>query len=316
MEASGQLTSSLSSQPIDAPRKFTSKLVLKPGQNVQFYMPDSEEHTLHQATIVIRVGKSTGKYCNWYKIQFALPESKSGQATALDLGNVLELTVVEGSNSPSEMHSIPQLDENSSTSSASTMSPDDKVQEVMLTERICFDKAKSKELASWKEHDVFEKVNFTGQKCVSTRWICTMKNTADGLVPKARLVARGFEEEGLQEIPKDSPTCLKESLRLILAIVAQKGWKASSIDIKTAFLQGEELTCEVYNILPKKFKRPRVVWRLKKCVYGLSDASLYWYNEVRNVLTENGASVSSVDPAVFYWFEDNELTGVISSSCR
>ena len=50
-----------------------------------------------------------------------------------------------------------------------------------------------------------------------------MKNTVDGLVPKARLVARGFEEEGPQEIPKDYTTCLKESLRPILAIVAQKG---------------------------------------------------------------------------------------------
>ena len=192
------------------------------------------------------------------------------------------------------------------------MSPDDEVQEVMLTETSCFDKAKSKELASWKEHDVFEEVDFTGQKCVSTRWICTMKNTADGLVSKARLVARGFEEEGLQEIPKDSPTCLKESLRLILAIVAQKGWKASFIDIKTAFLQGEELTREVYIIPPKELRRPGIVWCLKKCVYGLSDASMYWYNKVCNVLTENGASVSSVDPAVFCWFEDNELKGVLA----
>ena len=90
-----------------------------------------------------------------------------------------------------------------------------------------------------------------------------MKNTADGLVPKARLVARGFEEEGLQEIPKDSLTCLKESLRLVLAIVAQKGWKASSIDIKTAFLQGEELTHEVYIIPPKELRRPEIVWHLK-----------------------------------------------------
>ena len=49
-------------------------------------MPDNEEHSLHQATIVSRAGKSTGKYCNWYNVQFALPESKSGQATALDLG--------------------------------------------------------------------------------------------------------------------------------------------------------------------------------------------------------------------------------------
>ena len=78
----------------------------------------------------------------------------------------------------------------------------------MLTKTICFDKAKSKELASWKKHDFFKEVNFTGQKCVSTRWICTLKNTADGLVPKARLVARGFEEKGLQEIPNDSRSCL------------------------------------------------------------------------------------------------------------
>ena len=121
LEASGQLTSSLASQPTDASRKLSSKLVLKPWQNVQFYLPDSEEHTLHQATIVSRAGKSaTGKYCNWYNVQFVLTENKSGQATALDLGNVLELTVAEGSNSPSEMHSVSQLDENSSTSSVST----------------------------------------------------------------------------------------------------------------------------------------------------------------------------------------------------
>ena len=74
-------------------------------------MPDSEEHALHQATIVNRAGKSTGKYCSWYNIQFAWPESKSGQATVLDLGNVLELTVVAGSNSPSQMYSVSQLDE-------------------------------------------------------------------------------------------------------------------------------------------------------------------------------------------------------------
>ena len=69
----------------------------------------------------------------------------------------------------------------------------------MLTERICFDKAKSKELASWKEHDVFKEVNFTGQKCVSTRWICTLKNTGDGLVPKARLVARALKRKAYRK---------------------------------------------------------------------------------------------------------------------
>ena len=172
-------------------------------------MPDSKEHTLHQATIVSRAGKSTGKHCNWYNIQFALPESKSGQSAALDLGNVLELIVVAGSNSPSQMRSVFQLDEKSGSSSVSTMSPDDEVQEVMLTERICFDKARSKELTSWKEHDVFEEVNFTGQKCVSTRWICIMKNTADGLVPKARPVARGFKEKAYRKYQRSFLLALK-----------------------------------------------------------------------------------------------------------
>ena len=118
---------------------------------------------------------------------------------------------------------------------------------------------------------------------------------------------------GQQEIPKDSPTCLKEPSRLILSNVAQKGWKASSIDIKTVFLQGEELTCQVYIIPSKELRRLGIVWRLKKCVYGLSDASLYWHNKVRSVFTENGASVSSVDPPVFYWFEDNEVKGALAA---
>ena len=33
--------------------------------------------------------------------------------------------------------------------------------------------------------------------------------TKDGIKPKARLVARGFEEDNLSEIQKDSPTCFK-----------------------------------------------------------------------------------------------------------
>ena len=59
----------------------------------------------------------------------------------------------------------------------------------------------------------------------------TFKDAESGIIPKARLVARGFEEEN-ENIIKESPTCI------LTAITAQRSWKLSTIDIKTAFLQG------------------------------------------------------------------------------
>ena len=47
------------------------------------------------------------------------------------------------------------------------------------------------------------------------------------------------------------------------------------IDIKTAFLQGNKLSRDVYLKLPlKKNCETNFVWKLKESVYGLSGASL------------------------------------------
>ena len=51
----------------------------------------------------------------------------------------------------------------------------------------------------------------------------------------------GFEEIYNEEILKDSPTCSEEAPRIILAFIAHKKWKLNAIDIKTAFLEGEEI---------------------------------------------------------------------------
>ena len=64
-------------------------------------------------------------------------------------------------------------------------------------------------------------------RTISTRWVCTEK---DGNV-KARLVARGFEDEELKE-RVDSPTCSKSNLRLVVAIAASKEWRINSLDFK------------------------------------------------------------------------------------
>lgn len=67
-------------------------------------------------------------------------------------------------------------------------------EEDVLIVNDAFMPAKHAELSNWKQNNVFEEVKDEGQKCISTRWVCTLKETPDGVVPKARLVARGFEE--------------------------------------------------------------------------------------------------------------------------
>lgn len=75
---------------------------------------------------------------------------------------------------------------------------------------------------------------------------CALKETSDGVVTKAGLVARGFEEMNTENLPKDSPTCAPESLKMIKSVICQKKRQLNSMDIKAAFLQGKELTRNVY----------------------------------------------------------------------
>ena len=122
----------------------------------------------------------------------------------------------------------------------------------------------------------------------------------------------GLEEENLHEVPKDSPTCGKDILRVTLAIIAINKWELKSIDIKTAFLQGNKLSRDVY-IKPTLEANCEInfVWKLKKCVYGLSNASLKWYHQIKAFVLTNGGKVSEIDPSMFTWHENNSLTGVI-----
>ena len=84
----------------------------------------------------------------------------------------------------------------------------------------------------------------------------------DRPVIKARLVARGSEEENLIEIGKDSPTCSKENLRIVLAIILSHQWQASSLDVKSAFLQGNQIDRDLY-LKPLQEADTGNIWKLK-----------------------------------------------------
>ena len=176
-----------------------------------------------------------------------------------------------------------------------------------------YEAAKETELNNWKKMNVYEVVEDHGQSFVTVRWVTSEKITADGKkVKKARLVARGYEED-LQGIATDSPTINKESLRLAYMIIAGKEWEIQSLDIKAAFLQGKPISREVYLKPPREAKMKGKLWKLKQCVYGLDDASRKFYLKVKEELLKLGCEVSRLDPAVFSYHTNNGLQGLLMS---
>ena len=75
----------------------------------------------------------------------------------------------------------------------------------------------------------------------------------------------------------------KETLRILLAIAASKGWTIKSDDIKNAYLQGEEIDRLVYMEPLAELKRPDKLWNLKNLVYGMNDTGRKWYFKVEKV---------------------------------
>ena len=71
----------------------------------------------------------------------------------------------------------------------------------------------------------------------------------------------------------DSATVSKESFKILLAISANEDFKLASVDIRAAFLQLRTLDQDVFMLPPVDIKKPGIIWKLKKPLYGLDYAS-------------------------------------------
>ena len=171
--------------------------------------------------------------------------------------------------------------------------------------------AKIKELDNLKSHNAMIEIDDQGQDAIDSRWIVTEKYKDGVRVVKARLVAKGFQEKCNYDLRKDSPTILKVNLRLIACISSCHGWSVKSLDIRSAFLQGEVLERDVYLRPPVEAGLNQKLWKLLKALYGLGDASRKWYLKVKNVLLSLGVEMSIYDEALFYYHVNGVLQGLM-----
>ena len=81
----------------------------------------------------------------------------------------------------------------------------------------------------------------------------------------------------------DSPSVLRESKKLFTAVAANLDFEIASVDIRAAFLQSKELKRDVFVVPPKDISKLGVIWKLKKPLYGLNDASRRFWLRVKEV---------------------------------
>lgn len=89
---------------------------------------------------------------------------------------------------------------------------------------------------------------------------------------KARLVAKGYAQEyGVDYTEVYAPVARMDTVRMILAMAAQRGWNVFQLDVKSAFLHGE-LAEDVYVEQPRGYEiknEEHKVYKLIKYLYGL-----------------------------------------------
>jgi hypothetical protein len=134
-------------------------------------------------------------------------------------------------------------------------------------------------------------------------WVFRRKrNLADGAIKKykARYCVRGDMQTDIPET--FAPVINWSSTRLLLVIALSLNWHTSSIDFTSAFVQAT-LDKPVWIRLPRGFKStkgPNTCLRLKKSLYGLSEAPRLWFQHLTKALLSLGLKQSEFDSCLFY----------------
>ena len=143
-----------------------------------------------------------------------------------------------------------------------------------------------------------------GKEPIGLKWIFKSKFNANGSLQKhkARLVAKGYAQvPGVDFFETFSPVARIDTIRTILAMAAEKGWKIFQFDVKSAFLNGE-LQEEVYVEQPLGFEikgSEKKVYKLEKALYGLKQAPRAWYSRIDKYFMGRNFQKSESEPTLY-----------------
>eukprot|EP00268_Persea_americana_P056077 TRINITY_DN6570_c0_g1_i4.p1 TRINITY_DN6570_c0_g1~~TRINITY_DN6570_c0_g1_i4.p1 ORF type:complete len:520 (+),score=81.62 TRINITY_DN6570_c0_g1_i4:3057-4616(+) len=132
-----------------------------------------------------------------------------------------------------------------------------------------------------------------GAKKIGVKWIFKTKLNERGEVHKckARLVAKGYTQQaGIDYTEVFAPVARWDTIRMILALAANREWSVYQLDVKSAFLHGE-LSEEVFIERPQGYEVEGAqdkVYKLKKALYGLKQAPRAWFSIIESYFIKEG----------------------------
>lgn len=147
--------------------------------------------------------------------------------------------------------------------------------------------AATKEVRTLEDMDVWEEVDRQSwMKVISTVWAFRCKRFPDGLIRKlkGRFCARGFEVPPEEYGETYCPVVSWHTVRLLLIMSQVLGLATQQVDYVNAFVQSSIGDQEVYIEMPRGFRKPGKVLKLKKTLYGLNVGPRNFYNHLKSNL--------------------------------
>jgi hypothetical protein len=147
-----------------------------------------------------------------------------------------------------------------------------------------------------------------GMKTIQAIWSFKCKRYPDGTLNKhkARLCAHGgMQQWGISYWETYSPVINMLTVCLLLILCNIHGLESKSIDFILAFPQAD-LDVDIWMEPPtgivvsgKDNKSRAYVLKLKKSLYGLKQASLNWFEKLKQGLMDWGVTPSEIDPCLY-----------------
>lgn len=167
-------------------------------------------------------------------------------------------------------------------------------------------RAMREEMDSLKENDTFELTTLPeNRKIVGGKWVYTIKeNGGMGKLLKARYVAKGYSQtEGIDYHETFAPTADLTSVRALMQIAVQNDLIVHQMDVKTAYLHAP-IDEDIYLEQPEGFESTSVtgeklVYKLKKSLYGLKQSGRNWYKLLNDHLGQNGFERNLSDHCIY-----------------
>ncbi|KAL5777869.1 hypothetical protein ACOSP7_010795 [Xanthoceras sorbifolium] len=174
------------------------------------------------------------------------------------------------------------------------------------------------EMAAIKRNDTWELTELPeGGKKIGVKWVYKTKFNENGEVDKykAWLVVKGYSQQhGVDYTEVFAPVARMETIRLVVACAAQRGWDIYQLDVKSAFLYGE-LNEEVFVQQPCGYIQKgheHKVYKLKKTLYGLKQASRAWYSRIEAYFIKEGFEKCDYKHTLFIKAENRGKILIIS----